>query len=129
VKFKPHFELINYRTHNEKISSGEDIVEATVKIKINDKIIHTVADGNGPVSALSRALRKALLKDFPIIEKIQLTDYKVRVLDGKTGTQSKVRVLILSRDEEDIWGTVGVSTDIIEASWLALVDSLEYRLL
>ncbi len=127
-RHRPLFELINYRVTNEHVNN-KDVVEATVKIKIGDKIIHTVADGNGPVAALDQALRKALAGSFPKIKEISLADYRVRVLDSKDGTDAKVRVIIISRDDKDIWGTVGVSPDIIEASWQALVDSIEYKLL
>ncbi|GBR76263.1 citramalate synthase [Candidatus Termititenax persephonae] len=128
-KHKPLFELISFHVTNEKFAEKELNVEATVKIKVRGKEIHTVADGNGPVSALGRALRKALTADYPRIKNIALSDYKVRVLDGRHGTEAKVRVIIESRDDCRTWGTVGVSTDVIEASWLALVDSIEYGLL
>ena len=88
-----------------------------------------VADGDGPVNALDRALRKALVGDYPGLKKVHLTDYKVRVLDARSATAAKVRVLIESSDDEGTWTTVGVSENIIEASWHALVDSIEYRLL
>jgi 2-isopropylmalate synthase len=127
-KHKPLFELISFHVTNEKLADNALVVEATLKIKVNGKEILTVADGNGPVSALDRALRKALSKDYPAINSISLTDYRVRVLDSKDGTKARVRVIIESRDAEDTWGTVGVSTDIIEASWVALVDSIEYKL-
>ena len=89
---------------------------------------HTAAQGNGPVNALDRALRKALTKFYPQLEKVVLHDYKVRVLGGDAGTGATVRVLIESGDEHDRWGTVGVSPNVIEASWQALVDSIEYKL-
>ena len=103
--------------------------EAMVKVKVGSQIIHTVAEGNGPVNALDIALRKALLQFYPHVEKIKLTDYKVRILEESTGTESQVRVLIESTDGDEEWRTVGSSTNIIEASWLALVDSVEYWLL
>ncbi|MCM8526408.1 MAG: citramalate synthase, partial [Lentisphaeraceae bacterium] len=106
-----------------------DIVEATVKINVSDEQFHTAANGNGPVSALDHALRKGLETIYPDIHDIHLTDYKVRVLDSKEGPDAMVRVHIESTDGEDSWGTVGVSTNIIEASWSALVDSFEYKLL
>ena len=96
---------------------------------MQDKILHTAADGNGPVDAIGHALRKALKEIYPEVEEIKLVDYKVRVLDSTSGTGSKVRVFIESTDSVDSWGTVGVSTNIIEASWQALVDSIEYGLL
>ena len=89
---------------------------------------HTAAQGNGPVNALDRALRKALTKFYPQLESVELHDYKVRVLGGGEGTTATVRVLIESGDETDRWGTVGVSPNVIEASWQALVDSMEYKL-
>ncbi|MDR2428402.1 MAG: citramalate synthase [Candidatus Margulisbacteria bacterium] len=128
-RHQPLFELISFHVTNEKFDEKELSVEATVKIKVKGKEIHTVADGNGPVSALGRALRKALAADYPQVKNIALSDYKVRVLDGRSGTEAKVRVIIESRDGRRTWGTVGVSTDIIEASWHALVDSIEYGLL
>lgn len=100
--------------------------EATVKLIVGDEVLHTVADGNGPVAALDRALRRALTRKFPALRQMTLVDYKVRVLDGSRGTGSRVRVLIETRDEEGTFSTVGVSDNIIEASWLALVDSIEY---
>ena len=103
--------------------------EATVKVKVGKKIHHTVADGDGPVNALDGALRSALAQSFPKLERIQLTDYKVRILDGVAGTGAKTRVLIQSTDGKREWGTVGVSENIITASLQALVDSMEYALL
>ncbi len=128
-KHKPLFELISYRITDEQIGNNKMTVEATVKIKVNGKVIHSVGDGNGPVAAMDKALRKALEHDYPQIKDITLADYRVRVLDSKDGTGAKVRVIIKSQDTNDVWGTVGVSTNIIEASWEALVDSIEYRLL
>jgi 2-isopropylmalate synthase len=90
---------------------------------------HTAAEGDGPVNALDNALRKALENFYPSLKEMHLIDFKVRVLDQKAGTEAKVRVLIQSQDEESIWSTVGVSENIIEASWQALVDSFEYKLL
>ena len=100
-----------------------------VKLEVDGQEEITAADGAGPVHALDRALRKALEVFYPELKKVHLTDYKVRVLDTKTATASKVRVLIESTDGTDSWTTVGVSTDIIEASWIALVDSMEHKLL
>jgi len=100
-----------------------------VKVKIDDKIIHTAAEGNGPVNALDGALRKALLQFYPNLIQVKLIDYKVRILEESVGTESQVRVLIESSDGMEQWRTVGSSTNIIEASWLALADSLEYWLL
>jgi 2-isopropylmalate synthase len=103
--------------------------EATVKVQVGDEVIHTAADGNGPVNALDAAVRKALLPFYPRLADVHLSDYKVRILDGDAGTAAKTRVLIDSRDDGGGWSTVGSSTNIIEASWQALADSLEYALL
>jgi 2-isopropylmalate synthase len=107
----------------------ESICEATVRVRVGDQIAHTVAEGDGPVNALDGALRNALVKFFPRLKNIELTDYKVRIINGKTGTAAKTRVLITSTDGKSEWGTVGVSENIIEASLQALVDSMEYALL
>jgi 2-isopropylmalate synthase len=107
----------------------ESICEATVRVRVGEKVHHEVADGDGPVNALDGALRAALVKSFPKLEKITLTDYKVRILDTGTGTAAKTRVLIQSTDGKRDWGTVGVSENIIEASLQALVDSMEFALL
>jgi len=103
--------------------------EATVKLEINGTPAYTVAEGLGPVNAIDGALRKALLPFYPDIAQVRLEDYKVRIIDGHEGTAAKTRVFIASTDGHETWGTVGVSDNIIEASWLALVDSLEYWLL
>jgi 2-isopropylmalate synthase len=119
------FELVGFRIISEK-QNGEPVTEATIKVKVGSEIIHTAANGDGPVNALDHAMRKALESVYSALSDIQLADYKVRVLDGKSGTAAKVRVLIDSTDGKQSWGTVGVSTNIIEASWQALTDSLEY---
>ncbi len=103
--------------------------EAVVKLRVGGEIVHTAAEGNGPVNALDNALRKALESFYPAIRDMRLADYKVRVLDGNLGTGAQVRVLIETHDKHDTWGTVGVSENIIEASWQALVDSIAYGLL
>jgi 2-isopropylmalate synthase len=103
--------------------------EATVKVRVGDKRAHTVSDGDGPVNALDAALRTALIKFFPVLEKVQLTDFKVRIIDTGSSTAAKTRVLLESTDGEDVWSTVGVSENIVEASLQALVDSMEYALL
>jgi len=135
------FELIDFMVVMEKRrrpptikpkpepSLEEILSEATVKVKVGEEIIHTVAEGNGPVNALDRALRKALLQFYPELAKVVLLDYKVRILEERRGTESQVRVLIESGDGKEEWRTVGSSSNIIEASWLALADSLEYWLL
>jgi 2-isopropylmalate synthase len=111
-------------------SNGQSsICEATVKVRVGDTVHHEVAEGDGPVNALDSALRRALVKSFPRLEKVTLTDYKVRILDGVAGTAAKTRVLITSSDGHREWGTVGVSENIITASLQALVDSIEYALL
>src|SRR5688572_18514438 len=102
---------------------------ATVKVRVGEKRAHTVADGDGPVNALDAALRTALIKFFPALEKVQLSDYKVRIIDTGTGTAAKTRVLLESADGDEVWSTVGVSENIVEASLQALVDSMEYALL
>jgi 2-isopropylmalate synthase len=106
----------------------EMLSEAMVKVRVGDEIIHTAAEGNGPVNALDAAVRKALIQFYPTLEAVKLVDYKVRIIDSAGGTAAYVRVLIESTDGEHVWTTVGSSTDIIEASWLALADSLEWWL-
>ncbi len=123
------FELKGFRITVEKDESGAPRSEATIRLKVNGITEHTAAEGNGPVNALDKALRKALIKFFPEIEKMHLSDYKVRVLNVKDGTGAKVRVLIDSSADRLLWSTVGVSENIIEASWQALVDSVSYYLM
>lgn len=124
------FDLIGFRVIVEKRKEGEvPISEATIMLKVDGEVEHTAAVGNGPVNALDNALRKALEKFYPSLKEVSLKDYKVRVLTGMRGTASRVRVLIESGDKDRKWGTVGVSENIIEASWQALVDSIEYKLL
>jgi len=122
------FSTKGFRVIVEKREEGETVTEATVKLEVEDEIAHTVAEGDGPVHALDNALRKALKQYFPHLERMKLTDYKVRVLNEKEGTAAKIRVLIQTSDGEKEWGTVGVSTNIIEASWNALIDSIKYGL-
>ncbi len=126
--YKPAFELVKYYVTIEKRKSGEMFNEATIKLKVGDKIEHVVGEGDGPVNALDAALRKSLENLYPAIKDVHLIDYKVRVVNARAGTAARVRVIIESRDKTSIWGTVGVSVNIIEASWLALVDSVEYKL-
>lgn len=124
------FDLIGFRVIVEKREEKEDAMsEATIMVKVGGHTEHTAATGNGPVNALDNALRKALDKFYPQLKEVRLHDYKVRVLTAGKGTSAKVRVLIESGDEAKRWGTVGVSENIIEASWQALVDSIEYKLL
>lgn len=128
-KFKPHFKLNMYRTSGEyPMPDGDKSASAMLKIEVDNTAEITASVGNGPVNALDLALRKALSVFYPQLNKVHLTDYKVRVLTAEDATAAKVRVLIESTDGEDVWTTVGVSTDIIQASWKALVDSIEYIL-
>jgi len=124
------FNLIGFRVIVEKRKEGEAAIsEATIMLKVDGEVEHTASVGNGPVNALDNALRKALEKFYPSLKEVHLIDYKVRVLTGMRGTASRVRVLIESGDKQRKWGTVGVSENIMEASWQALVDSIEYKLL
>jgi len=113
----------------EKRKNESIISEATIKLRVNNKPEYTVAEGDGPVNALDKALRKALHQFYPVLAEMRLADFKVRVLDEKAGTAAKVRVLIQSQDSEESWATIGVSENIIEASWQALLDSIEYKLM
>jgi 2-isopropylmalate synthase len=128
-KSKKFFELEGFRVVIEKRSDKKISSEAIIKLKVKGQKEHTAAEGDGPVNALDNALRKALRDFYPTLSKMQLSDFKVRVLDEKAGTAAKVRVLIQSQDEDDSWNTIGVHENIIEASWQALVDSIEYKLL
>ncbi|MGB2941032.1 MAG: citramalate synthase [Candidatus Dormiibacterota bacterium] len=123
------FELVDYIALVEQREGNPMVSEATVKVRVGDKVIHTAAEGNGPVNALDAALRKALVPSFPEIDEMRLHDYKVRVLDGVAATAAGVRVLIESGDKHARWSTVGCSTNVIEASWLALADAFEYGIL
>jgi 2-isopropylmalate synthase len=125
----PLFELVNFKIIGERPYVEGQSASAVIKILVDGKTEITAAEGNGPVHALDRALRKALERFYPQLKNVHLTDYKVRVLDGKIATASKVRVLITSTDGSAVWTTVGVSNDIIEASWIALADSVEYKLI
>jgi 2-isopropylmalate synthase len=107
----------------------DSVCEATLKARVGETVHHEVAEGDGPVNALDGALRTALVKSYPKLKNVTLTDYKVRILDGIAGTAARTRVLITSTDGKTEWGTVGVSENIIEASLQALVDSMEYALL
>ena len=140
--YEQKFELIDFMVivENKRRSSlgagwrsdGSEhpiLSEATIKIKTNDEIFHTAAEGNGPVGALDNAIRKALIGTFPEINKIRLTDYAVRVVEEGTGTGAVVRVIIESSDEKEVWTTVGASSNIIEATWIALSDSIEWFLI
>lgn len=128
-KHTPYFTLKGFRVIIEKREDNKLISEATIRVKVGGQEEHTAAEGDGPVNAMDNALRKALEQFYPTLSQMHLADFKVRVLDEKAGTAAKVRVLIQSQDEKDTWSTVGVSENIIEASWEALVDSVEYKLL
>ena len=127
-EYIPFFSLKGFRVITEKSENRPPSCEATIKVEVGGAVEHTAANGDGPVEALDNALRKALEKFYPEIAEIQLTDYKVRVLDEKAGTGAPVRVLIDQKRRSSHWGTVGVSENIIEASWQALVDGIEYML-
>jgi 2-isopropylmalate synthase len=125
--YQPHFELVQY--HSSVVSrGGQPVTEATIKILVDDQLRHEVAEGDGPVNALDAALRKALNGHFPSLDAMHLVDYKVRVINSDAATAARVRVVIESTDGDDAWGTVGVHENVIEASWQALIDSIEYKL-
>jgi 2-isopropylmalate synthase len=127
IQTGPPFAVDAY--HVSMRREGEtSVCEATVKVHVGQECAHTVADGDGPVNALDAALRAALVKIYPQLDRVRLTDYKVRIIDSRTGTAAKTRVLIASSDGVSEWGTVGVNDNIIEASLQALTDSLEYAL-
>ena len=140
-QYTPKFEKLHYRVNVESDGGLRDenvsvvascavppATEATIKLRVAGRIEHVVGEGDGPVNALDTALRKALIPAFPNLESMQLVDYKVRVINSTAGTAARVRVVIESKDDHEIWTTVGVSENIIEASWLALVESVEYKL-
>ena len=127
-QYRPSFTLEKYKIIDERPSPGE-VSSAMIKISVGGKTEIAAAEGDGPVNALDRSLRKALDRFYPGLADVRLSDYKVRVLDGSEATAAKVRVLMESTDGVEVWSTVGVSTDIIEASWIALVDSIEYKLI
>ena len=128
-QFEEPFFLESLRVTTEKNRDRSGSTQATIKIAVGDEYEITAAEGEGPVNALDNALRKALTKFFPQISEMALVDFKVRVIDGGDATAAKVRVQIESRDAREIWSTIGVSENIIEASWQALVDSVQYKLL
>jgi 2-isopropylmalate synthase len=123
------FELIDFLTVVENRQGRGLLAEANVKVRVGDEVAHTAAEGDGPVNALDRALRKALSPHYPKIEAVRLVDYKVRILDGDKATAATTRVTIDSRNETGSWTTVGASSNIVDASWLALTDSLEYAIM
>jgi 2-isopropylmalate synthase len=133
-RYREFFKLDHYRVAVLKTAASDSVAEATVKLHVGEKTEHTVAEGDGPIDALDRALRRALKRHYPQIEKVHLLDYKVRVINSKDETAARVRVVIESRREKadggkEVFGTIGVSGNIIDASWAALVEAYEYHLL
>jgi len=128
-KYTPAFQLVKFHVDVERDTQGRIVTEATVKLTVDGVTEHVVGEGDGPVNALDRALRKSLERFYPQLKDMHLIDFKVRVVNAKAGTASKVRVVIESRDKDSFWGTVGVHENIINASWEALVDSVEYKLM
>jgi len=130
MNYKAPFEMIDFTVMVEHRRGRGIFAEATVKVCVpgSDEILHTVAEGNGPVNALDKAMRKALSPHYPVLEKFQLADYKVRILDSDNGTSAITRVLIDTQNGTKRWTTVGASANIIEASWRALADAIEYGL-
>jgi 2-isopropylmalate synthase len=128
--FKPHFKPIKYRVvAGDRDAEGHNVfAEAIIKLMIGDKLWFDAAEGHGPVNALDAALRKALESTYPALADMRLVDYKVRVVDSGAGTAATTRVNIESTDKNETWGTIGVSENVIEASWQALVDAVEYKL-
>ena len=127
-RFEGLFDRLGYQVSVVGQAEGPPITQATVKILVDGITEHTVSEGDGPVNALDGALRKALESHFPRLKEMDLVDYKVRVINARAGTAARVRVVIESKDHDDIWGTVGVSENVIEASWLALIDAFEHKL-
>jgi 2-isopropylmalate synthase len=127
-EYSPYFKALDAKVNVIFSNDGQASAEAVLKIEVDGEVEHTAANGHGPVDALNNALRKALLRFYPEIVMIKLLDYKVRVLNEKNGTAAKVRVLIESGDGNETWSTVGVSENIIQASWFALCDSINYKL-
>jgi 2-isopropylmalate synthase len=128
-KYRPFFELKEYKVVIHEPSVNGINSSVMIKIAVGDQEEITAAEGDGPVNALDNAIRKALERFYPAIKEVKLTDYKVRVLDSNKASAAKVRVLIESTDHHESWTTIGVSTDIIDASWRALIDSIEYKLM
>jgi 2-isopropylmalate synthase len=128
AKYEAPFEILDYTTLSEQRVNQEFLAEATVKVRVDGKVLHTAADGNGPVNALDAALRKALLDFYPGLETMRLVDYKVRILDGQSATAARTRVIIDSIDGDREWSTMGSDTNIISASAAALADSFEYAI-
>jgi 2-isopropylmalate synthase len=126
--YQPKFQRLSYHVNVEADAAGQPLTEATVKVRVGEQTMHTVSEGDGPVNALDGALRKALLPVYPGLAEMHLQDYKVRVVNARAETAARVRVVIGWRDRDAVWGTVGVSENIIEASWQALADAVEYKL-
>jgi 2-isopropylmalate synthase len=127
---RPFFETLEYRVSvRHSVERRYEVSEATVKLRVRGAESYTVADGDGPVNALDQALRKALRQFYPSLNEVRLTDYKVRIIYSTSGTEARTRVLISSTDGECTWNTVGVSDNILDASWLALAESIEFFLL
>jgi 2-isopropylmalate synthase len=126
--YQAPFEILDYTTLSEQRVGREFLAEATVKVKVDDEVLHTAADGNGPVNALDAALRKALGTFYPQLESMHLVDYKVRIIDGDAATAARTRVIIDSMDGDLEWSTMGSDTNIISASAAALADSFEYAI-
>jgi 2-isopropylmalate synthase len=126
--YRPPFDLIDFSVNVEHRQGRGIFAEATVKVRVDGEVLHTAAEGNGPVNALDLALRKALTPIYPALAEFHLADYKVRILDGDNGTSATTRVLIDTQNGTNRWSTVGASANIIEASWRALADSIEYGL-
>ena len=129
-RYTPHFDCIKYRVvaGDRDVSHHVEFAEAIIKLTVGGELRFEAAEGDGPVNALDRALGKALRRDFPQLQKLKLVDYKVRIASNGEGTAAQTRVNIISTDGNDSWGTIGVSHNVIEASWLAIVDSVEYLL-
>jgi 2-isopropylmalate synthase len=127
--YSPIFDLIDFFVNVEHRQGRGIFAEAMVKVLVNGEVLHTAAEGNGPVNALDNALRKALVPTYPRLATFHLADYKVRILDSEHGTEAITRVLIDTQNGTTRWSTVGASANIIEASWQALVDSVEYGLM
>jgi 2-isopropylmalate synthase len=127
-RYEPKFRRLAYRVNIEAGAEGVPVTEATVKLRAGEQLMHTASEGDGPVNALDGALRKALLPSYPRLAELHLVDYKVRVVNAREETAARVRVVVEWRDGDEVWGTVGVSENVVEASWLALVDAVEYKL-
>ena len=128
-QYRPAFELEKYHVNIEKDNQGNVTTEATVKLTVDGQTEHIVSEGDGPVDALYNALRNSLDRFYPNIRDMHLFDYKVRIVNAGAATAAKIRVVIETRDKESVWGTVGVSENIVDASWKALVDSIDYKIL